>query len=71
MPTLLIRDADVVATLDDSRRELRRASILIRDNRIEAIGAVADLPAQADEVIDARGHLVTPGMVNTHHHMYQ
>jgi cytosine/adenosine deaminase-related metal-dependent hydrolase len=43
----------------------------IRDQRIEAIGPTAELPATADEVIDARGHLVLPGLVNTHHHMYQ
>jgi 8-oxoguanine deaminase len=68
---LLIRDADCVATFDDSGRELRRASVLIRDRRIEAIGAASELPQQADEVIDARGLLVVPGLVNTHHHMFQ
>ena len=47
------------------------ASLFIRGNLIEAIGAAADLPQTADEVIDARGHLVTPGLVNTHHHMFQ
>jgi cytosine/adenosine deaminase-related metal-dependent hydrolase len=75
MPTLLIRNADCVATFDHSdpaqARELRQASIFIRDQRIEAIGPTAELPATADEVIDARGHLVLPGLVNTHHHMYQ
>ena len=75
MPTLLIRHADCVATFDDPNptqaRELRQASVFIRDHRIEAIGPAAELPATADEVIDARGHLVLPGLVNTHHHMYQ
>ncbi|MBQ0958265.1 8-oxoguanine deaminase [Ideonella sp. 4Y11] len=70
-PTLLIRDADVVATMDDERRELPRASVLIRGRAIEAIGPASDLPREADEVIDARGHVVIPGLVNTHHHMYQ
>ncbi|WP_296510581.1 8-oxoguanine deaminase [Rhodoferax sp.] len=54
--------------------ELRDASIYIEGNRIAFIGASADLPPQAlqaDEVIDACHHLVTPGLVNTHHHMYQ
>jgi 8-oxoguanine deaminase len=69
--TLLIRDADCIATFDDANRELRRSSILIGDGRIEAIGPAAELATEADEVIDARGHLVIPGLVNTHHHMFQ
>ncbi len=70
-PTLLIRNATCVATFDDARTEWRDASVFIRGHRVEAVGAAADLPQQADEVIDARGHLVVPGLVNTHHHMYQ
>jgi cytosine/adenosine deaminase-related metal-dependent hydrolase len=69
--TLLIRDADLVATLDDERRELARASVLVRGRAIAAIGPADALPRDADEVIDARGHVVVPGLVNTHHHMYQ
>ena len=69
--TLLIRNATCVATFDAQRTELRDASILVRGHRIEAIGPAVELPAAADEVIDARGHLVVPGLVNTHHHMYQ
>jgi cytosine/adenosine deaminase-related metal-dependent hydrolase len=68
---LLIREAALIATCDGERRELASASILIRGNRIEAIGPAALLPQAADEVIDARGHLVVPGLINTHHHMYQ
>ena len=75
MPILLIRNADCVATFDHpdpaQARELRQASVFIRDHRIEAIGPAAELPTTADEVIDARGHLVLPGLVNTHHHIYQ
>jgi cytosine/adenosine deaminase-related metal-dependent hydrolase len=71
MPTLLIRNARCVATFDDARRELTDASVFIRDHLIEAIGPAAELPQTADEVIDGRGHLVMPGLVNTHHHMYQ
>jgi len=69
--TLLLRNATCVATMDDAGRELRDTSVLIRGNRIEALGPAADLPTTADEVIDASGHLVLPGFVNTHHHMYQ
>lgn len=69
--TLLIRDAALVATCDDARRELRDASVLVRGGRVEAVGPAAALPREADEVIDARGHLVVPGLVNAHHHMFQ
>ena len=69
--TLLIRDADLVVTMDDERRELARTSVLIRGAAIEAIGPSPSIGADADEVIDARGHVVIPGLVNTHHHMVQ
>lgn len=69
--TVLIRNADVVATMDDARRELTNASVFIRGQAIEAIGPASELPQSADEVIDARGHVVIPGLINTHHHMYQ
>jgi len=69
--TLLIRNATCVATFDDARTELRDASVFVRGHRIEAIGPAAELPIDADETIDARGHLAVPGLVNTHHHMFQ
>ena len=75
MQTLLIRNARCIATMDHAdppqARALRDASILVRGNRVEAIGPASKLPQQADVVIDARQHLVTPGLVNTHHHMFQ
>ena len=71
MKTLLIRDADLVVTMDDERREWTRASVLVRGTALDAIGPAESLPREADEVIDARGHIVLPGLVNTHHHMYQ
>jgi 8-oxoguanine deaminase len=75
MRTLLIKNAPCVATFDHAQpsaaREFRDASLFIRGHRIEAMGPAADLPQTADEVIDARGHLVTPGLINTHHHMTQ
>jgi len=75
METLLIKNARCIATFDQatpaSATEWRDASLFIRGHRIEAIGAAADLPQTADEVIDARRHLVTPGLINTHHHMFQ
>ena len=75
MTTLLIKDARCIATQDDARTELKDASIFIRDGFIEQVlPAGSDLRAwqeQADEVIDARRHVVIPGLVNTHHHMVQ
>jgi 8-oxoguanine deaminase len=75
MTTLLIQNARCIATQDDARTELKDASIFIRDGFIEQVlpggSALGELQDQADEVIDARKHLVIPGMVNTHHHMVQ
>jgi cytosine/adenosine deaminase-related metal-dependent hydrolase len=71
MATLLIRNARLLVTMDGERREIADGAVLIRDRAIEAVGATAELPAQADEVIDARDQVVIPGLVNTHHHMVQ
>ncbi len=68
MAEILIRNADHILTMDDSRRELSGADILIRDGVIVDIGQ--GLMALCD-VIDAAGCVVTPGLVNTHHHLYQ
>ena len=69
MTEILIRGADVVATMDDARSELAAADILIRDGVIAAVGP--GLTAPAADVIAAEGCVVTPGLVNTHHHLYQ
>jgi cytosine/adenosine deaminase-related metal-dependent hydrolase len=75
MTTLLIHRARCIATQDDAQTELHGASLLIRDGRIERIipasENVDELLKQIDEVIDARRHVVVPGLINTHHHMYQ
>ncbi|QTN24356.1 8-oxoguanine deaminase [Rhizobacter sp. AJA081-3] len=71
MATLLIRHAALLVTMDDARREIADGSLFARDGVIEAVGPSGALPTTADEVIDARGQIVIPGLVNTHHHMYQ
>ncbi len=71
MPTLLLRNADLLITMDEERREIENGAILLRDNVIEAVGRTSHLPARADQVIDLRGKMVLPGLVNTHHHLYQ
>jgi cytosine/adenosine deaminase-related metal-dependent hydrolase len=68
---LLIADADLVATMDDARRELRGGWVAVDDGVIVGVGAVTDPRPAARRVVDARGCLVTPGFVNTHHHIYQ
>ena len=71
MSTLLIRHATLLVTMDAQRREIVDGAVFARDGVIEAVGASAQLPPTADEVIDARGQVVIPGLVNTHHHFYQ
>ena len=72
MTTLLAKNIHTLATMDDDRRELHDAALFVRDNVVEAVGALADMPAQsADCVLDLRDHVVLPGLVNTHHHMFQ
>ena len=69
--TLLARHADVLVTMDDARREIRDGALFVRGNRIECVGTTGDLPPTADTVIDLAGHVLLPGLVNTHHHMFQ
>ncbi|MBD8507142.1 8-oxoguanine deaminase [Hoyosella sp. G463] len=67
--TTVIRNAHIV-TMDEQRRELT-GSVVLEGNRITAVGdEPADLPERAT-IIDGRGCLLTPGLVNTHHHLYQ
>jgi cytosine/adenosine deaminase-related metal-dependent hydrolase len=69
--TLLIKNADLLVTMDGQRREIRQGGMFIEDNRIKQVGPSAELPQTADEVLDMKGKVVIPGLVNTHHHMYQ
>lgn len=71
MATLLLKNATLLVTMDAQRREIAGGALFARDGVIEAVGAGTELPATADEVIDARGQVVIPGLVNTHHHFYQ
>ncbi|MEO8839583.1 MAG: amidohydrolase family protein, partial [Herbaspirillum sp.] len=69
--TLLIQHATVVVTMDAARREIADGAVFIRGNVIEQVGSSVNLPQDADEVINAEHHVVLPGLINTHHHMYQ
>lgn len=57
--------------MDDHRREISDGGFFVRDGFIEQVGATKDLPSAADEVLDLHGHVVAPGLINTHHHFYQ
>lgn len=57
--------------MDTDRREIRNASVLIKGNQIVAVGETGTIPDRADEVIDLKGHIVIPGLINMHHPMYQ
>jgi cytosine/adenosine deaminase-related metal-dependent hydrolase len=77
--TLILQHADVLVTMDAQRREIADGALVANGPAVEWVGPTAELPEQyrrlADEgraeVIDMRGHVVMPGLVNTHHHMYQ
>lgn len=71
MTTLLLKHADVLVTMDAERREISDGAVFIRDGFIEAVGPSSTLPTQADEEIDLSGCVALPGLVNTHHHMFQ
>ncbi|VVD73780.1 8-oxoguanine deaminase [Pandoraea capi] len=71
MKTLLVKNAEVLVTMDAGRREIARGGLYVEDNRIVAVGTSDTLPSTADEVLDLSGYVVIPGLVNTHHHMYQ
>ncbi len=69
MADILIKAADSILTMDDSRRELAGADVLVSGGVIKAIGH--GLTCDDGEVVLAQGCVVTPGLVNTHHHLYQ
>ena len=69
MTDLVVRNARCVATLDADRRELAGGWVAIADGLVEAVGT-GEAPVAA-ETIDATDCLVTPGLINTHHHLYQ
>ncbi len=69
MSEILIKNAEVVVTMNPARQELHGADVLIRGGVIAAVGA--GIVAPGAQVVHARGCVVTPGLVNTHHHLYQ
>jgi cytosine/adenosine deaminase-related metal-dependent hydrolase len=71
MTTLLVKNADLLVTMDDARRRIREGGLYVEDNVIRQVGPTDSLPPSADQILDAQGMVVLPGLVNTHHHLYQ
>jgi cytosine/adenosine deaminase-related metal-dependent hydrolase len=71
MSTLLVRNADVLVTMDSARRELRGAGLYAVDGFVRQVGVTGELPTTADVVLDLAGQVVLPGLVNAHHHLNQ
>jgi cytosine/adenosine deaminase-related metal-dependent hydrolase len=68
---LLLTDAELVATVDDDRREIPGGWVAVTGGTISGLGGPGDAKPAAARTVEARGCLVTPGLVNTHHHLYQ
>ena len=71
MSSLLLEHIDTLATFDDQRHRLRNAWVLVQDNVVAGVGSFGTEPAQVDRRIDLSGHIVLPGLINTHHHNFQ
>jgi 8-oxoguanine deaminase len=71
MPTLLLKNATLLVTMDDQHSQWPGGGLYIEDNVVRQVGLTKDLPKEADRVIDATNHVILPGLVNTHHHFYQ
>jgi cytosine/adenosine deaminase-related metal-dependent hydrolase len=57
--------------MDNHQREIPDGGLFVQNGFIEQVGPTSELPQVADEILDLRGHIVLPGLVNTHHHFYQ
>ena len=71
MATMLLKNAALLVTIDDAQRQFQNGGLFARNGVIDQVGPTDALPPTADQVIDAGGMVVLPGLVNTHHHLYQ
>ena len=72
--SLLVRDIKIVATLDPKLGDIRNAAVFVEGNVIKWVGPSSELPKEfqkADEAISLPDRVLIPGLVNTHHHMFQ
>ena len=68
---LLIEDAWLVATMDEKRRELAGGWVAVDNGLVVALGGGGEQTPAARRRVNASGCLVTPGLINTHHHLFQ
>ena len=75
---ILIQHATTLVTMDKQRREITDAAILVEGREIIKVGTTAEITQwmldnnqQAEQIIDADGTVILPGLVNCHHHLYQ
>jgi cytosine/adenosine deaminase-related metal-dependent hydrolase len=71
MSTLLVRNATLLVTMDETRREIPGGGLYAQDGIITELGPSGTLPQTADVVLDAAGQILLPGLVNCHHHLDQ
>ncbi|PKN82319.1 MAG: 8-oxoguanine deaminase [Chloroflexi bacterium HGW-Chloroflexi-8] len=69
--TLLIKNSDILITMNGHRDEIKSGGLFVRNGFIEQVGLTSELPNTADEIVDLSGYIVLPGLINTHHHFYQ
>ena len=74
MTTILVKNARLLITMNDADENIAGGAIFVRDNVIAWVGKSDEIPEgmeTADRIIDATDKVVLPGLINTHHHLYQ
>ncbi len=71
MTNVLLKNIDQLATFNENRERISNAWVLIADQQIAEVGSHSGPVPEADAVIDLSGYVVLPGMINTHHHLFQ
>ncbi len=78
LTTLLLHHAEMLITMDSQRREIKDGALIIQDGVITAVGTsdemeslITNTQLSVDEILSMKNRVVLPGLINTHHHMYQ
>lgn len=68
---MLVKNASILVTMDKERREIKNGGMYIENGEIKQVGSTDQLPQSAELTLDMKGRMVLPGLINTHHHLYQ